>query len=141
LRLFANSASGNDWINLKLVGVKSNRPAIGARIKVTVKNEGKEARAIYRTVGSGGSFGASPLEQHIGLGKSAQIESIEVDWPASGTHQSFKGVAKNQFWEIREDRKEVKHLERKLSQFHLTSSQAGSSPKERQPRESSKAGP
>src|SRR5215470_9933188 len=61
LRLFANTASGNDWINLKLVGVKSNRAAMGARIKVTVKNEGNPSRAIYRTVGSGGSFGASPL--------------------------------------------------------------------------------
>lgn len=125
LRLFANTASGNDWINLKLVGVKSNRPAIGARIKVTVKNEGEEARAIYRTVGSGGSFGASPFKQHIGLGKSAQIETIEVDWPASRTHKSFKGVAKNQFWEIREDSKEVKRLERKLVPFHLDSAQAG----------------
>ena len=125
LRLFANTASGNDWVNLKLVGVKSNRPAIGARIKVTVKNEGKEARAIYRTVGSGGSFGASPFEQHIGLGKSAQIETIEVDWPGSGTHQSFKGVAKNQFWEIREDSKEAERLERKLVPFRLDSAQAG----------------
>src|SRR5215467_8482597 len=43
LRLFANTASGNDWINLKLVGVKSNRPAIGARIKVTVKNEARRS--------------------------------------------------------------------------------------------------
>jgi tetratricopeptide (TPR) repeat protein len=141
LRLFANTASGNDWINLKLVGVKSNRAAIGARIKVIVKNEGNPARAIYRTVGSGGSFGASPLEQHIGLGKSAQIESIEVDWPASGIHQSFKGVAKNQFWEIREDRKEAKRLERKMVPFRLNSSQADGSPKEHQPRESSKVGP
>ena len=33
--------------------------------------------SIYRTVGSGGSFGASPLEQHIGLGKSARISQIE----------------------------------------------------------------
>ena len=141
LRLFANTASGNDWINLKLVGVKSNRPAIGARIKVTVKNEGKEARAIYRTVGSGGSFGASPFEQHIGLGKSAQIETIEVDWPGSGTHQSFKGVAKNQFWEIREDSNGVKRLERKPVPFHQGSAQGAAGTEQRSPRESSKVHP
>lgn len=138
LRLFANTASGNDWINLKLVGVKSNRPAIGARIKVTVKNEGNPARAIYRTVGSGGSFGASPFEQHIGLGKSAQIESIEVDWPASGTRQIFTGVAKNQFWEIREDSKAAKRLERKLVPFHLDSPQGGGGKERASPPESSK---
>ena len=127
LRLFANTASGNDWINLKLVGVKSNRAAIGARIKVTVKNEGKEARAIYRTVGSGGSFGASPLEQHIGLGKSAQIENIEVYWPASSPHQSFTRVGKNQFWEIREDSKQVKRLDRREVPFRMSKPQPAAS--------------
>ena len=41
-RLFENPGNGNDWISLHLVGVKTNRAAIGARIKVTVQNEGKE---------------------------------------------------------------------------------------------------
>jgi hypothetical protein len=36
-RLFQNPGNGNDWINIKLVGVKSNRSVIGARIKVTVE--------------------------------------------------------------------------------------------------------
>ncbi len=74
-RFFENPGNGNDWINLKLVGVKTNRAAIGARITVTVENEGQGTRTIYRTVSGGGSFGASPLEQHIGLGKSARISS------------------------------------------------------------------
>jgi len=67
-----------------------------------VVNEGNPPRDIYRTVGSGGSFGAAPYEQHIGLGKSARIQSMEVWWPASGTRQSFSGVGKNQFIEVRE---------------------------------------
>jgi tetratricopeptide (TPR) repeat protein len=103
LRLFANPGHhGNDWISLKLVGVKTNRAAIGARIKVTVENQGQGVRSIYRTVGSGGSFGASPLEQHVGLGKSATIRSIDIFWPGSGTHQVFPNVAKNQFLQITE---------------------------------------
>ncbi len=69
LRLFENPGHGNDWISLRLVGVKTNRAAIGARIKLTVENEGRGIRTIHRSVGSGGSFGASPLEQHIGLGE------------------------------------------------------------------------
>ncbi len=101
-RLFENPGNTNDWIALKLVGVKSNRSAIGARIKVSVTNAGHEQRSIYRTVGSGGSFGASPLEQHIGLGNSARIEEIEVWWPASGTRQKFANVPANQFFEIKE---------------------------------------
>src|SRR5262245_59319237 len=85
LRLFENPGHGNDWINLRLVGVKTNRAAIGARIKLTVENEGRGTRSIYRLVGSGGSFGASPLEQHIGLGKSARIVDLEIWWPGSNT--------------------------------------------------------
>jgi tetratricopeptide (TPR) repeat protein len=137
LRLFANTADGNDWINLKLVGVKSNRPAIGASIKLTVENEGKTTRSIYRTVGSGGSFGASPFEQHIGLGKSARILNLDIFWPASGTRQSFTEVTKNQFLEIREDSKEVKRLERQTVPFHRAASDAAG-PQPRQPRGSSK---
>src|SRR5215467_8374277 len=46
-RLFENPGHGNDWVSLKLVGVKSNRSAIGAGIKLTVKSEGGKARSIY----------------------------------------------------------------------------------------------
>ena len=112
-RLFENPGHGNDWINLKLVGVKTNRSAIGARIKVTVENAGKTTRSIYRTVGSGGSFGASPLEQHIGLGKSGRIVNIEIWWPTSHIRQNFANVEKNQFLEIKEFASSYTHLERK----------------------------
>src|SRR5580704_12896785 len=81
LRVFKNPGNGNDWINLKLVGAKTNRGAVGARIKVTVENMGQGTRSICRTVGSGGSFGASPLQQHIGLGKDAHIAELEIWWP------------------------------------------------------------
>ena len=111
-RLFENPGNGNDWINLHLVGVKSNRGAIGARIKVTVANGQGEPRSIYRTVGSGGSFGASPLAQHIGLGKAARIVQLEIWWPASNTRQTFAGVGKNQFLEIKEFANDYKKLDR-----------------------------
>jgi tetratricopeptide (TPR) repeat protein len=102
-RLFENPGHGNDWLGVKLVGVRSNRAAIGARIKVTVQEAGGARRSIYRTVGSGGSFGASPLEQHIGLGRGATgVVDVEIQWPASGTRQTFSAVAKNQVIEIRE---------------------------------------
>jgi len=135
LRLFANTADGNDWINLKLVGVESNRVAIGARIKLTVENEGKTTRFIYRTVGSGGSFGASPFEQHIGLGKSARILNMEIFWPSSGTRQVFADLAKNQFLEIREKGTEVKRLERPVVRFPRAGSklQAGNNASQARP--------
>jgi len=102
-RLFRNPGGhGNNWITIRLAGVKSNRSAIGARIAVTVDDPDRGRRTIYRTVGSGGSFGASPLEQHIGIGRAARIGKIDIWWPASKTHQTFSDVAPNQFLEIKE---------------------------------------
>jgi len=103
LRLFENPGHGNDWIALKLVGVKSNRSAVGARIKITVQNDaGAGSRAIYRTVGTGGSFGASPLLQHVGLGRTSAPVDLEIWWPTSDTRQHFSGVQRNQWLQVRE---------------------------------------
>ncbi|HXW56597.1 MAG TPA: FG-GAP-like repeat-containing protein [Candidatus Cybelea sp.] len=112
-RVFENPGNGNDWITVKLVGVRSNRAGIGARIRVTVQDEGRGTRSIYRTVGSGGSFGANPIEQHIGLGKSAKIAQLEVWWPASNSHQTFRGVPANQFIEIKEFAQDYAELKRR----------------------------
>jgi hypothetical protein len=101
-RLFRSPGHGNDWLGLRLVGVTSNRAAIGARIAVTVTDSAGTIRRVHRTVNSGGSFGASPLQQHVGLGRDAAQVGVEVFWPAGGGRQRFDGVAKNQVIEIRE---------------------------------------
>jgi hypothetical protein len=101
-RIFRNPGNGNDWITVRLVGVRSNRAAIGARIRVTVKNGANAQRFVERTVNSGGSFGANPLEQHFGLGPNARILQLEVWWPATQTHQTFAPVEPNQFIAIHE---------------------------------------
>jgi hypothetical protein len=56
--------NNNNWININLEGTVCNRAAIGAKIKVTFTENGKE-RSVYRDVNSGGSFGSNPLMQHI----------------------------------------------------------------------------
>src|SRR5688572_1641263 len=71
-RQFENAGHGNDWLGVRLVGVKTNRAAIGARLTVTVEDERGAKRTMHRTVNSGGSFGASPLQQHVGLGRGAK---------------------------------------------------------------------
>ena len=100
--LFENPGQTNNWIAIKLVGVKSNRSAIGAKIKLTLKGPGAETAIRYREVSSGGSFGASPLMQHIGIGKATRINSVEVTWPTSHTRQEFNNVLPNQFIQIKE---------------------------------------
>ncbi len=141
LRLFENPGSGNDWINIHLVGVKTNRAAIGAQIKLTVKDTVKDkdqpVRSIYSTVSSGGSFGANPMERHIGLGKSAQILDLEVWWPTSDTRQHFSNVEKNQFVEIKEFAKDFTKLDRPMVRLggpNNSAKTAGSkSPKKKSP--------
>jgi tetratricopeptide (TPR) repeat protein len=127
LRVFENPGSRNDWINVHLVGVKTNRAAIGAQIKITLENKASGSRTIYRTVSSGGSFGANPMEQHIGLGPAARITTLEVWWPASKTRQKFYNVERNQFIEVKEFAQTFGKLDRKP--FRLGITQSGSAKK------------
>jgi hypothetical protein len=109
--LFQNPGQGNHWLNIKLVGQKTNRAAIGARIKVVTA--GQKPLTVCRHVCSGSSFGANPLEQHIGLGKAQRVALVEIHWPASGTTQVFRDVAVNQFIEITEFADSYRALSRK----------------------------
>jgi hypothetical protein len=92
--LFQNPGQGNNWLTVKLVGKKSNRAAIGARIKVVTA--GEKPLTIHRHVSSGSSWGANPLEQHIGLARADRVATLEIHWPASGTTQVFRDIPANQ---------------------------------------------
>lgn len=98
--LYQNPGAGGRSITLKLVGKKTNRAAIGARIKITLS--GNSPRVIHRLVSSGSSFGANALEQTIGLGQAEKIESMEIHWPTSDEVQKFGPIAAGQFLEITE---------------------------------------
>jgi hypothetical protein len=116
--LFANpnQSNGNHWLALKLIGDKTNRAAIGAKIKLTLV-DAKGTKAIrYREVSSGGSFGASSLTQHFGLGKAASVDSLEITWPASKQVQTFRKVAGDQVLTFTESAVAPQpHLLKKLS--------------------------
>ena len=97
--LYENPGFDNHWITIKLVGVRSNRSAIGARIHVQVI-ENDVRRSIYKHVNSGGTFGANPLRQTIGLGKASRIVVLEIFWPTTGLTQTFHDVPFDQFIQI-----------------------------------------
>jgi hypothetical protein len=103
--------TNNNWISLKLEGVKANRAAIGSHIKVTFTENGAQ-RSVYKDVNSGGSFGSSPLRQEIGIGQAMSIDDIEIKWAGSQTVQHFKNIMPGQFLHITEgnDQPEVIHL-------------------------------
>jgi ASPIC and UnbV len=81
---------------VQLVGTRSNRSAIGARIRVEVAENGRR-RSIYKYINSGGTFGANPLRQTIGLGRALRIERLEVFRPTTGLVQAFRDVPADQF--------------------------------------------
>ena len=109
--LFKNPGHGNHWLKLRLVGVKANRFAVGARIRVQTTEDGR-TREIFRTVNSGGSFGASSLRPHIGIGKATAVDELEIRWPGSGLVQHFSGpIAADRMYEIREGEKDLKSVD------------------------------
>ena len=105
--------NNNNWISLKLEGVKANKAAIGSRIKVTFTENGVK-RSVYKDVNSGGSFGSSPLRQEIGLGQAKLIDEIEIRWAGSGTVQRLENIAPDRFLHITEgdDHPEVINLKK-----------------------------
>jgi hypothetical protein len=110
--LYKNPGHGNHWVKLRLVGAKANRFAVGARIRIVLATEGGKRREIFGVVSSGGSFGASSLRPHIGLGTATAIELLEIKWPGSGLVQQFNGpIAADNIYEIREGQQEVKAVE------------------------------
>ncbi len=89
--VFQNPGFDNHHVVVHCVGTRSNRSAIGARIAVTVDTP-DGPRNIYRHVNTGGSFGANPLRQTIGIGKATRIASIEVYWPTTKITQRIGDV-------------------------------------------------
>ncbi|MEO6540869.1 MAG: CRTAC1 family protein [Ferruginibacter sp.] len=108
--LYYNPGQGNNnWISLKLEGTRSNRQSIGAKITVTITENGKQ-RIMYREMNSGGSFGCSPLRQSIGIGSAKMIDEIKITWPASGITQVYNNIKPNQFLKITEGKQDAETL-------------------------------
>jgi hypothetical protein len=96
---YENPGFGNHWLTMKLVGVRSNRSAIGARIRAEIDESGVR-RSVYKHVNSGGSFGANPLRQTIGLGQASVVRVLEVFWPTTGQTQTWTNVGVDQAIQI-----------------------------------------
>ena len=95
--LKASGLPPGHWVILKLEGTRSNRSAIGARVKLSAGG-----RTQFQAVQSGGSYlSQNDLRLHFGIGASAKVDRIEVQWPA-GTRQSITNVPADQIVKIRE---------------------------------------
>jgi hypothetical protein len=88
----------HNWIEIKLLGTKCNRTAVGARVRVVT---GKHAQTDE--VHSGTSvMSQSDLRLQFGLGQVKQIDLIEVKWPTTQNVEKFANIEANRFLIIKE---------------------------------------
>jgi len=86
-----SSRSGNRWLKVKLVGTRSNRSAIGAKVRVITGGEQQSAVVLSQT----GFYSHDESRLHFGLGQAEQADRIEVTWP-SGLVEAFENLKANQ---------------------------------------------
>ena len=88
---YENAGAGNNWLTLKLVGVKSNRDGIGAKVTLHVGDS-----VIYREVSGGCGFGSTnSLSLEIGLKAHTKVDTLEIVWP-SGQVDTHRNLSINQ---------------------------------------------
>ena len=85
-----------NYLNVRCVGIKSNRSAIGAR--VLVRYAGKvQAQAV---LSQSSFYSSNDPRLHFGLGASTSAD-IEIRWP-NGLEEKFKNIGANQLLTLRE---------------------------------------
>jgi hypothetical protein len=89
------NADGYHRVLFKLVGTKSNRAAIGAR--VTIRSAGVKQFSEVR--GGGSYLSQNDLRLHFGLGTAKKMESVEIRWP-SGKVETLENVAADTIYTI-----------------------------------------
>jgi enediyne biosynthesis protein E4 len=88
---------GRHWISLELAGIKSNRLAVGARIRIV-------AGGITQTeeIHSGGGYlSQNDLRVHFGLGSASKVDLVEIRWPSGGT-ETIKNLSADNFYSVLE---------------------------------------
>jgi len=103
LLLHNSGGNGNHFLNFRLVGTKSNRDAMGARIRVVAGTTSQ-----IREIAGGGSYlSQSDLRANFGLGKAKRAEIVEIAWP-SGQQQAFRNVEADKFYLIEEGKDQLR---------------------------------
>jgi hypothetical protein len=102
LLLHNSGGNGNHFLNFRLSGTKSNRNAMGSRIRVVAGTTSQ-----IREIAGGGSYlSQSDLRANFGLGKTKRAEIVEIVWP-SGQKQVFRNVEADKFYLIEEGKDQL----------------------------------
>jgi hypothetical protein len=97
--LYRNSGNDDSWINIKCIGTNSNASAIGAKVRIVTTGGEGTIRQLREISGQTGYCGQSSLRAHFGLGPTAIVDSVIVEWP-SGVTDFMTDVSINQFLTI-----------------------------------------
>jgi hypothetical protein len=85
------------WITMRLTGIKSNRDALGARVRIDAG--GRRQTTTVR--GDGSYLSHSDTRTHFGLGATTRVDRVEIRWP-SGLVETATGLAADRFYVARE---------------------------------------
>ncbi len=89
MSVFRPKSLPGNYLNVRLAGTRSNRNAIGARLRLDTAG-----RSLHHLVSGGTGFGCLPYEQHFGLGRARRVDALEIWWP-SGLRQRIEGLPIN----------------------------------------------
>jgi hypothetical protein len=95
--LYYNTAPVGNFISLQLIGVKSNRAALGAQ--VTLEQGGDKHQKEIRS--GDGFISQSDLRVHFGLGKAPKAAKVVIRWP-NGLVETLSDLSANRFYIVRE---------------------------------------
>ena len=96
--LLRNTGNDRGWLQVRLVGTRSNRDGIGARLTLT-----SGGRRQVREIHSGTSFlSQNSLTAHFGLGQARVVDELRIRWP-SGAIQTLNGLTPNRTITVKED--------------------------------------
>lgn len=103
--LYRNNAvteNSNKWINVKCVGITSNKSAIGAKVMVKANINGTSQWQLREIIAGTGYASQNDIRAHFGLGSASVVDSIKIVWP-SGAVNSFTNIGVNRFVTITEN--------------------------------------
>jgi hypothetical protein len=92
-----DGGNGNGSISIKCVGTRSNRSAIGTRVKVT----GGSRSQIAEVMSGSSYYSQNDLRLHFGLGRAAKADTVEVAWP-SGLRETLRDLPANRRFVVHE---------------------------------------
>ncbi|MBI3240073.1 MAG: CRTAC1 family protein, partial [Flavobacteriia bacterium] len=80
--LYHNLGNNNHWLEIKCVGILSNKSAIGTRVKVKSKINGNSVWQMREISSQSGYNGQNMLTTHFGLGDASKADTVKVIWPS-----------------------------------------------------------